>query len=203
MPKYRHSRPLTSVLRAKGLCCCQNIVNNNRHSMVFTKLLLENALTVRVRTALAQSCPLHTSSLIALCRKVCRPRFEALYEISNSLPVSEAAQLSPQKVHLKACSVDSILGSKNCTEALRRSDFKVEMIMMEFVVICWVTTVFNFTRKDLSHITQILSASFIYEEERWRKQSIFYFHLVFFKLRIRVSQGKLYCVLIIQVSEPS
>ena len=59
--------------------------------MVFTKLLLENALAVRLRTALAQTCPLHTSSLIALCRKVCRPCFEALYEISNSMPVSEAA----------------------------------------------------------------------------------------------------------------
>ena len=172
--------------------------------MVFTKLLLENALAVRLRTALAQSCPLHTSSLIALCRKVCCPCFEALFEISNSMPVSEAAQLSPQRVHRKACSVDSILGSKNCTEALRRSDFKVEFIMMEFVIICWVTTVFNFMRKDLSHITQILSASFIYEEECWWKQSIFYFYLFFFfKLRIRVSQGKFYCVHIIQVSEPS
>ena len=29
------------TLRAKGLCRCQNILNNN---IVFTKLLLENAL---------------------------------------------------------------------------------------------------------------------------------------------------------------
>ena len=30
-PKYRHSRFLTVILRAKGLCRCQNILNNNRY----------------------------------------------------------------------------------------------------------------------------------------------------------------------------
>ena len=48
--------------------------------MVFTKMLLENALAIRpcncLRAALAQSCPLHTSSPIARYRKVRRPCFK-------------------------------------------------------------------------------------------------------------------------------
>ena len=50
--------------------------------MVFTKLLLENAIAIRpcnYGAASEQTCPLHTSSLIALYRKVRRPCFEALF----------------------------------------------------------------------------------------------------------------------------
>ena len=38
------------------------------------------------RTALAQSCPLHTSSLIELYTKVCRPCFKALWFLTSTGP---------------------------------------------------------------------------------------------------------------------
>ena len=41
-----HSRLLTVIPRAKGLCRCQDILNNNRYLHGFPKLFLENALAV-------------------------------------------------------------------------------------------------------------------------------------------------------------
>ena len=73
-----HQTLVILILRVTTIVLLSEFIDyNGSLCMVFTKLLLENTLAIRLysyktalRTALAQSYPLHTSSLIALCRKV-------------------------------------------------------------------------------------------------------------------------------------
>ena len=44
---FRHSRLFIVIPRAKGLCRCQNILNNSRHLHGFHQTVAGNALAVR------------------------------------------------------------------------------------------------------------------------------------------------------------
>ena len=74
------------ILRAKRICWCQNILNISSNFLRFFQTVSArysrcSTLWPRscLRAALGQSCPLHTSSLIAQYRKVRCPCFEALW----------------------------------------------------------------------------------------------------------------------------
>ena len=81
---------------------------------------------------------------------------------------------------LKARSHDPILGSKNWTQAFRQSDFKIEMIVIKSVLICWVTENLQFRVKRITRILRkICGRHLSFKKTVRRKQSMFYFYLLF------------------------
>ena len=78
---------------------------------------------------------------------------------------------------------DLILGSKNWTQAFRRSDFKVKMIVMDGVVYCWATKNLQFSAKRITRkLCESCRRHLSFKKSVGWKYTMFYFWPFFFKI---------------------